>query len=281
MIIPVDRIINSKRMLESNEFQTRHFHNDEMLWLITYLRKVKKLDEQSIFAKWVPFYLKKEGVTPEYARDVFKPFWDRSKTFYLRANYKEAAINQKEISYINSLPIPKWVKQYFFMLLIHTRVTDNIYYDSLPFEEYHWYLDTTNHNYDDMKKTIMKYANEYGFVKNIKIKEVYDTLDDVTDDGWQIASDYGQKVIYVDKFEICSPAYDESEEFDYIYESILDALEDMNDLIHNRSICSKCGKEFAFNPKSKRHVCDECWKQERQAIKNKYRDEWRKRKTGN
>ena len=71
-IIPINKKVNSERMLKTGEFQTEYFHNDEMTWLISYLRNVKKLDEKDIFVKWVQLYLKNENVTPEYARDQLK-----------------------------------------------------------------------------------------------------------------------------------------------------------------------------------------------------------------
>ena len=54
-IIPINKKVNSERMLKTGEFQTEYFHNDEMTWLISYLRNVKKMDKKQIFAKWVHF----------------------------------------------------------------------------------------------------------------------------------------------------------------------------------------------------------------------------------
>lgn len=80
MIIPVNKKLNSERMLKTGAFQTEHFHNDEMLWLVTYLRKNKKMEKKQVFAKWVPFYLQGDNVTPEFASDSFETFWSNSRS---------------------------------------------------------------------------------------------------------------------------------------------------------------------------------------------------------
>ena len=268
MIIPINRKINSERMLKTGEFQTEHFHNDEMLWLVAYLRKIKKMDEKDVFIKWVPFYLKGSNITPEYARDSFKSFWRYSKNTNIKNKHDKIVLWREEVDYINSLPIPKSTKEYFVILLLHSRTSDKYIYDSLPFEDYHWYLSTNDHNYELMRAKLLEYSKKYNFVKEIELIEEHDMLDDIAEDGSPIAGGYiGEKITNI-RLEVSSPVCKYGGEEGWTYLNILDGLSDIKHIIKNISICTECGCEFEFNPKSKKTICNNCWNKKEKERKN-------------
>lgn len=270
MIIPINRKINSERMLKTGEFQTEHFHNDEMLWLVTYLRKNKKLDKKQVFAKWVPFYLKNKTTTPEYASDSFETFWKRSKYHTIKNNRDKIIIWQEEIDYINSLPIPVFVKEYFFILLMHTRATKNELYDSIPYLDYHWYLSSNDRHYDNIKSRLLEYAKRYNFINIVQTSEKFDYLPDINDDGFEVAGDTYDTEIINYKLNISSPVCKYGGEIPVIYDDILDGLSDMKNKISNISICTECGAEFEFNNKTQKTICDDCWnKKEKERLRQK------------
>ena len=247
-IIPINKKVNSERMLKTGEFQTEYFHNDEMTWLISYLRNVKKLDEKDIFIKWVPFYLKNENVTPEYARDQFKSFWISSYKYTMKDKNPEIVIWQEEIDYINSLPIAQWIRQYMFILILHIRTTGNELYDYLPLGDYRKFLSTTNKNPSEMKDTLIKVLRQYDFIKDVEIEEHHDILETFDEYGNPCDVEY-DVVIKNNRLQIKSPICKYGGEIGYRYKTILDGLKDLQE-IKDTCICSECGKEFVFNNKT-------------------------------
>ena len=267
-IIPINKKVNSERMLKTGEFQTEYFHNDEMTWLISYLRNVKKLDEKDIFVKWVPFYLKNENVTPEYARDQFKSFWSSSYKYVMKDKNPEIVIWQEEIDYINSLPVAKWIRQYMFILILHVRTTGNELYDYLPLGDYRKFLSTTNEHVSEMKDTLMKVLRQYDFVKDVEIEEHHDILETFDEYGNPCGVEY-DVVIKNNRLQIKSPICKYGGEIGYKYKTILDGLKDLQE-IKDTYICPECGKEFVFNNKTQTCICDECRdKKEKERLKQK------------
>jgi hypothetical protein len=259
-------------MLKTGEFQTEYFHNDEMTWLISYLRNVKKLDEKDIFVKWVPFYLKNENVTPEYARDQFKSFWASSYKYVMKDKNPEIVMWQEEIDYINSLPIAQWIRQYMFILILHVRTTGNELYDYLPLGDYRKFLSTTNEHVSEMKDTLMKVLRQYDFVKDVEIEEHHDILEKFDEYGNPCDVEY-DVIIKNNRLQIKSPICKYGGEIGYRYKTILDGLKDLQE-IKDTCVCSECGKEFVYNNKTQRTICDECWyenkkKIERERLRNK------------
>lgn len=268
-IIPINKKVNSERMLKTGEFQTEYFHNDEMTWLISYLRNVKKMDKKQIFAKWVHFYVKNENITPEYAKDQFKSFWISSYKHTMKDKNPEIVIWQEEIDYINSLPIAKWLREYMYIILLHTRATGNELYDYLPLGDYRKFLSTTNKNPSEMKETLMKVLRQYNFVKDVEIEEHHDTLETFDEYGNPCGVEY-DVVIKNNRLQIKSPICKYGGEIGYRYKTILDGLKDLRE-IKDTYICPECGKEFIFNNKAQTYICDECWNK-------KEKERWREQK---
>ena len=259
-IIPINKKVNSERMLKTGEFQTECFHNDEMTWLISYLRNVKKMDKKQIFAKWVHFYVKNENITPELAADHFKSFWNSSFVYSIRKNssWPEPYIWQEEIDYINSIPVAKWLREYMYIILLHTRATGNELYDYLPLGDYRKFLSTTNKNPSEMKETIMKVLRQFNFIEDVEVEEHHDMLEIFDESGNPCGIEY-DVTIKNNRLKIKSPICKYGGEIGYNYKTILDGLKDIQE-IKDTCICSECGREFVFNNKTQRIICDECWK---------------------
>jgi DNA-directed RNA polymerase subunit RPC12/RpoP len=100
----------------------------------------------------------------------------------------------------------------------------------------------------------------------VEIEEHHDILEKFDEYGNPCDVEY-DVVIKNNRLQIKSPICKYGGEIGYRYKTILDGLKDLQE-IKDTCICSNCGKEFVFNNKTKRIVCDECWKKkEKERIK--------------
>lgn len=271
MVIPVDRVVNCKRMLATGRLQTEHFHADECLWLVKYLRD-KRYPESEIFEKWKFFWSQhKTTYDDDDFKCNFKSFSGNARNVIFN-KYLKIEIFQEEIDYINSLPLPLWMRQYIYVLLLHSKATGNNKYDSLPYDDYHWWLDIKNRHDSDHKAILAVKLKELGIVKIVHIVEHYESFPEINNDGELIG--YAQNVdIINDRLQFLLPVQITSTD-SVKYETILDALNDMVK-INNLYRCPLCGTTFQINNKTKRYICDDCYlknrkKAAREIMKKKY-----------
>lgn len=267
IFIPIDRDVNSKRLLSTNSFQTKKWHNEELVWLIKYLTTLGKSNDD-IYETWKYFYKKDK---PDYEEAdyqiVFKSFVKNSVKSK-RVKYNKPYIYQEEVDYINSLPVPLWIRQYMFIILLHSRTVKQEEFMFFQIDEYKHFLSIKNTNISLLQHQISKWLSQYNFAKKIEVKEHYDVMPD---------SDYGSIEYDVDcvdiKFLIRSPVNNCSNKIKF--ETILDALNNINIYIVSEMVCPICGERFLIKPKQKLYICDNCYKKHRQeawrAFKKKIR----------
>lgn len=259
IFIPIDREINSKRLLSTHTFQTKKWHNEELVWLVKYLTALKKT-EAEIFETWKYFYQKDKPNYEEYDyKMIFGSFLKNSKKSK-QIKYNRPYIYQEEIDYINSLPVPLWIRQYIFIILLHSRTVGQEEFLFFQINEYKHFLSIKNTNVSLLQYQISKWLLQYGFAEKIEIKEHYDIMPD---------SDYGGVEYDVDcidvKFLIHSPVKHCVDKIKF--ETILDALDNIDNYIVNEMVCPVCGKTFQIKTKQKVYICEDCYKKRRRQNK--------------
>lgn len=267
IIIPIDKKINCQRMLSTKEFQTKYWHNEELCWLIKYL-KLNRYSKENIYQNWKFFRLKDKN---EYDEEMlycdFKSFNKLSKTVVFKDRPK-IFVYQEEINYINSLPIPLWIRQYVYFLLLHIKCTENIYYDCLPYYDYYRLLPITD-KHEKLRYNLLKKLKQLGIVENTEIIEKHKSLPICDENGFVVGIE--NDVVVTDtrlKINLNINHYSEPIK---IYVTILDALNDI-DKINANYKCPICGKEYEFTKRMKRDICQSCYAKKRNKQKNYARD---------
>lgn len=276
IIIPINRELNCERMLESGKLQTEHWHAEECLWLIKYLRK-KKFPENEVFEKWKYFWKqhKIEYDDDDFERN-FKSFSGNAATVVFKGYYPKIIVYQDEIDYINSLPAPLWIRQYIYILMLHSKATGNDTYDYLPYDDYHWWLSLKGTNSSEIRGRLAGKLKEFGIIKIIKIKETHEWLPEIDEYGNPIGFEH-EVTIENDRLRIELPVKIINEENKVVYKTILDALDDIGK-IHSLYKCGQCGKTFEFSLRTQRTICSDCYKEARKKVK---RDYWNKTHSNN
>ena len=261
VIIPINRPINCERMLKTGDFQTLYWHNEELTWLIRFLRQ-KRTPKEKIYQIWKSFRAKdKPEYDEEALRENFKSFYDNSLCVVFNDKYSVLRLYQEEIDYINSLPAPLWIRQYIYMLLLHIKGTSNENYDFLPYDDYYRFLAIKNNHSSILKAQLIKKLRSFGIVKNVKVSETYDELPVCNEDGLQVGVENNVTVVNERlsiKLPIKSP---KTVVKDYI--NIMDAIGDMDKYIHSYYKCPVCGATYEFTNRMQRGVCKSCYIKQR------------------
>lgn len=264
MIVPINKQLNCKRMLETNEFQTKHWHNEELVWLIKYLREARQPKER-IYNCWKRFRSKDK---PDYdellLKENFKSYYNNSFNSVFKKQYPVIIVYQNEIDYINSLPAPLWIRQYIYILTLHSRAANCDTYDHLPFDEYHWFLDITDAHTSILKSRLIEKLREFKILKAVKIEETYESLPIIDEDGFVVGYEHETSIIN-ERIAIKLPVESKGD-IKYEYVTILDALNDVGK-INNNYKCPICGKEYEFTKRMKRDICQSCYAKRRRENK--------------
>lgn len=265
MIVPINKPLNCQRMVSSGEFQTEHWHNEELVWLIKYLRE-KKWPNEKIYQKWKYFRAKDK---PDYDENLFKEnfksYFNNSFNAVFKKKYSTIIVYQDEIDYINSIPAPLWVRQYIYILTIHSRASGYDTYDHLPFDEYHWFLSIVNNNTSILKSRLIARLRELEILKIVGIKEMYESLPIIDDNGFIVGYE-NEATIINERLTVKLPVKIKSNKrFKYV--TILDALKDIGK-IHSIYKCPICGKEYEFTKRMQRDICINCYTKKRNKQKH-------------
>lgn len=272
--IPIDKTDNCIRMLNTGQYQTEHFKTKEDWWLIKYLRNKytkSELSEKEIKDEirniWEPIYKtrfnKEEMASHDFYIDVyFQQAYGKCKNISLSQKYYPITIYQEELDYINSLPAPKWFREFIFIFLGHCKTIGSFTCKAAPIAEYMRYLTLSTNNRDAISSTIYDKLKTFGLWK--------ETSRITTTDGR-----YGEPTQIINvSFDFCFPLFD-TKTTAFVFYRQIDLLKRL-DLITNTYICESCGEEFEIKNRTQRLICDECYKKQRQKRKNFARDQKRK-----
>lgn len=272
--IPINKQLNCQRMIEFNSFQTDYWHNDELCWLIKYL-KDNHFPKDKIYSIWKEFRkIDKPEFDDKMLEDNFDSFYNSAMRVSISKTYPQIIIYQEEIDYINSLAAPLWIRQFVYLMMLHIKVTGDEIYDFLPFVDYYKFLSIKNNHSTILKRQLSKTLKKFGILKDIEIVEEYDELPVCDEKGLQIGVENNVTIINK-RLQIrllvgtCNNVFVK-------YENILDAILNIG-IINSNYKCPVCGNQYEYTERMQRNICEECYRKQRQKRKNFARDQKRRK----
>jgi len=248
-------------MLATGQYQTQRYQNKEDWWLVKYLKlKYEKEGlspkefKELIKKQWEPIYntrYNKEDIGDYnyYINKHFDMVYNRGKNVSLDKTLSKIIIYQNELDYINSLPAPKWFREFILLFLGHCKTTKNYIYDYAPTKDYMGYLSLHTKNRDAITMTIYDKLKTLGLWEEITV---------IT----KTSSKYFEEEEDSDiKFRFSLPVK-QGGDIAYQFDRQIDLIKNL-DIIHNRYRCDICGREFEINNRTQRTVCDACYKNNR------------------
>lgn len=266
MSIPINKRYNSQKMIETGCYQTSKFQNKEDWWLFAYLKEKYILKGLSAH-EYIPL-IKEEWIKIFKTRFIdceknlsesssliinshFKKMVEKSNSVKLDPSPKRIVVYQSELDYINSIPAPKWFREFLLLFLSHCRATGRNKYEYAPIQEYIGYLSLKTRNRDLITDTIYKKLREFGLWSPVTVqRSVYD------DGAVEKYDDVWFKFILPVKAR-GSIVFDTGSIFE-----IMNQL----DVVSDKYKCDVCGKEFVLNNRTQRTICDECYKKHRREL---------------
>ena len=258
-MIPIDKKYNCEMMLKTGQYQTKEYQNKEDWWFVKYLKdKYKNLPDYEamplIREKWGEIYRTRflDPIEADlYINSHFRKIYENTNNIVLGRSLKRITIYKEELDYINSLPMPKWFREFIFLFLGHCKTTGVYGYEYAPVKDYIKYLTLKTRNRDAITSTIYNKMRELGLWKSFTIKKTYQGL--------------------------CGVEEDEDIQFDFAFPvvksgTVVCECGTMFELINNLDIvtdkykCDICGEEFVFGNRTQRTICEKCHKQKRRKL---------------
>ena len=247
-MLPIDKEENCKRMIETGKYQIPRSRGKEDKWLFAYLKK-NGIGRNEAYQIWLPIFQTRHfsyrgQSDPTF---IFNDLWENTQKVRFKPR-EEIVFYEKEISFLKSLCLPRWEKEFFMMLFatIKARGVNRFYYlyigDIIKFTSISGRRGDESYKifHDGLKNKVFKIKHE--MVWNYK-------------DGKYNSVEY--KTI---------PLLKTNGEERYRFKSIVDVPDCFNEMFGFR-VCENCGKEFEAGPKCQRNLCKECYKTKRR--KNK------------
>lgn len=248
-------------MLETGQYQTLRYRNKEDWWLVKYL-KIKYESEglspkelkDKIKSLWEPIYntrYDKEEVD-DYALYINKHFnevYNRGRNVSLEKTFAKIIIYQSELDYINSVPAPKWFREFLFLFLGHCKATKSYIYDYAPTKDYMRYLSIKTKNRDAITMTI------YDKLKKLGLWEEVVVITETNKKYFKAEKDVDIKFKY-------SLPVEPKGLVAFQFDRQIDLIKRL-DVITNIYKCDICGSEFEINNRTQRTICDKCYKKNR------------------
>lgn len=241
----VNQIENSKRLLNTSKLQFKFLWKyKEFGWMIKYLENLG-YEEKDIYLQWKKCYIlnygdcfEEEDLEKEYSKIKQKI----TKKIDVLFSGEEIVFYEEEIEIINSIVCPKWIKEYFIILLGYFKFIGSadkyVSLGSIPRNTLLVYFTSKKRQGDYETQAIYDFARKNNLI-------------DISDDGkilLKFVKFAGKEVLRLktsaDLKEACA-------------------------FIKNIKKCSCCGKEFEYNSHCQRDLCLECWKIKDKSKRNK------------
>ena len=257
MITCINKIENCRRVISTNQYQTKsHRHEDK--WLLRYLKdNGKKRDD--VFDIWKKIYVANEncdGVDDDMLGRIFDNLWKNLNSVKLDTHSGRIDIYRSELDFINAQVQPKWIKEAMLVLLGYCKSGRITEFDSLPIKDILALVERSKRSEDDVAKLYDVFIDSGLMFRVIKHDyRSYDSIPEVDANGNIIGYFMGGD-ISVEKFKM--------QDFDksaivLSLNSIVD-IKNAYSFITMQKKCSVCGKMFEYNSKTKRDICDACWR---------------------
>ena len=243
-ILPIDPIVNSKRILQTGQYQYQKSFGVEDIWLISYLHSLGKTKNE-IYEIWEPIHLTREKNADNVWNlgPVFESLYQKGSGFVLTGR-NEIVIFQEEIDEINKAKMLPWMKEYLLVLLGFFKAIGKkrCYIQDIPFSLIKSFVSIKRVK---SEYNINQICREQGYVTmelKTKVNKRYGTTKEMNFFSITYAKDEGTPVFRA--------------------ESILD-INNAFPLLKNVLVCEQCGKTFDINSKTKRKICAECYRKKR------------------
>ena len=218
---------------------------------------LKGLDFKQIYLQWIRI---KNGMAaafkddPEMQVATFGKIYQAAQNITekpFKQHYVPIKIYQSEIVFLNNIKAPKWVKQYWLIMLIY------------------WKFASQHTKYVEINTTLCNWAMRQTDLKDKFFGHHQDTIAQYNrlEDGYVLSSGIVNRR-NIRNFWFGWAIEKSNEEFVEI--KSLDKCKKALKLIdENTKICPKCGKKFIASAKSKTDLCPECYRLERRLYKTK------------
>ena len=242
-------IFNTHHLKDDDPYDKKLKVRQEIIFL-QYLEKIKKMPEKEIYRQWENidngianiFASEEEQKIIEFSRLLVKSRKIKYDQVQLGNDLKPIVIYWEEINFLNNLNVPLWVKQYWGCLLFYykfasqlqTRVQKTKALNSWCVRQ----VDYKDQRYgSECQDLIASYKR--------KLKE-------------NIIQDILQK--RSERFPVYKPAFLCTTGITVATYDCLDQIGNFLQLINNKTVFPSCGKSFDKKSKTKRVLCDECYK---------------------
>ena len=248
-----EKIYNTKELSRDDPADNKRHFAQEIIYLC-YLRDVLGKNELQCYKEWKKIT---NGVASIFKDDEeqllieFNSLYKKSLgKKYQSINYSKKLnpvnIYNAEILFLNKLNVPMWVKQYWLCLLV---------YYKFMIQKYNRVQKTKTLNSWAIRQTEYKVKN-YGGVCQDKIASYK------VNSSKPIIKDYNKASN--ETYPTYVPAFLKKKgKIKYVCDDI-DQIKDILQLLKPTcKKCEVCGKKFPVNPKTKRNLCEKCYKKYR------------------
>ena len=255
VVLPIDQVINSQRMLLSGRYQIPNSKLSEDVWLIAYLLREGKTTEE-IGKAWFPIYYTRHPYVTfrDIEGSVFKNCVEAAKTWQLTERNK-IIVYKKELDAILAFDTKfDWIREYALMVLAYFKAIGGKKKESGTKFPSQLLRKMTSFKRGIEGVDELYICREAGlfstYDKETRRKEIGDSIGKTFVEIYFLEKK-GEEVFSVD--------------------SILDVPKYFK-LVHKKYICPICGKEFEKSTKSKRDICFGCWEKKRTERAEKFFD---------
>lgn len=255
VVLPIDQVVNSQRMLLSGKYQVPGSKLGEDVWLMAYLLREGKTEEE-IQKIWFPIYTTRHPYVTfgDVKNSVFKNCMSAAKKWHL-AERSKIIIYKKELEAILTLDTKfDWIREYALMVLAYFKAIGGKKKENgtkFP---------------SQLLRKMTSFRREIEGVDELFICReagLFSTYDKGTHRK-EIGDTIGKTFVEIFFLE-------KSGEEVFSVDSILDVPKYFK-LVHKKYICPLCGKEFEKSTKSKRDICFGCWEKKRAERAEKFFD---------
>ena len=248
-----ENIFTTKMLAREDPSDNKSYHKQEIIYL-KFLRDVGGYSDSQCFQEWKAL---KNGTAAEAGgsddatlKYTYDRIRDQSVFMYKQVEYKKRLapvhIYQKEVDFLNGIDAPVWIRQYWLVLLVYYKFVSQLYsrvYKSPTLNS--WSIRQTE--YKDKR---------FGSKCQDKISKC------------QI--DMGEEIMIIslplrgEKHPSYVPKFIETEgavaRMVVSMENVGEALDLIQGMV---GTCTECGATFPKNPKTKRNLCEKCYRKMR------------------
>ena len=226
---------------------------------LRYLHTVRGMSQAECYDMWVAL---SNGTASMFQDDVetqkatFTLLWHQAWTTYVNVNcakrLRSVQIFTSELGYLNALPAPRWVRQYWAALLFYYKFASQVN-PRVPKSStvINWCLRQTE------RRSVVYGGDNHCQDQIWRYSRVLPTR--------VIIDSPGTKDLPVTTYK---PAFlAEGGQVCYEAGSLSEIAGLMSLIAQPSGICQQCGATFPVTPKTKRVLCPECYRQHRLAVK--------------